>query len=67
MATRLLFAGKLIRQPYLRNRPRRVSSILESTVRVMTWTFCIGAYLGLSVDVLGFATDKIKQVLDGTD
>jgi CDP-6-deoxy-D-xylo-4-hexulose-3-dehydrase len=63
IGTRLLFAGNLTRQPYFRGRPHRVSGTLENTDIVMSRTFWIGVYPGLSTDMLDFAADKIIEFM----
>jgi CDP-6-deoxy-D-xylo-4-hexulose-3-dehydrase len=60
----LLFAGNLTRQPYFRERPHRVSGTLENTDRVMSRTFWIGVYPGLSTDMLDYSADKIIEFLN---
>ncbi len=64
IGTRLLFAGNLTRQPYFRERPHRVSGTLENTDRVMSRTFWIGVYPGLSTDMLDYSADKIIEFLN---
>ncbi|MDP1912750.1 lipopolysaccharide biosynthesis protein RfbH [Brevundimonas sp.] len=63
VATRLLFGGNLIRQPYMKNRLWRVSGDLTRSDKVMTSTFWIGLYPGLTEDHLTHACDMIRQFL----
>jgi CDP-6-deoxy-D-xylo-4-hexulose-3-dehydrase len=48
ISTRNLFAGNLVRQPYMIGRPFRTASPLTNTDRVMNQTFWIGVFPGLS-------------------
>ena len=63
IGTRLLFAGNLVRQPYMAGRNYRVSGDLFNTDRVMRDTFWIGLYPGLSREMLDFAAEKIEAFL----
>jgi len=63
VATRLLFGGNLIRQPYMKNRLWRVSGDLTRSDKVMTSSFWIGLYPGLTQDHLTYACDMIRQFL----
>lgn len=61
IATRLLFAGNLTRQPYMRGRPFRVAGGLRNTDRVMNDTFWIGVFPGLEEAHLSYACDRIEE------
>lgn len=63
IGTRLLFAGNLVRQPYMAGRNYRVSGDLVNTDRVMRDTFWIGLYPGLSREMLDFVAGKIEAFL----
>jgi len=63
IGTRLLFAGNLIRQPYMLGRNYRVSGDLENTDRVMNDTFWIGVFPGLTEEMLDFAAGRIETFL----
>ncbi|MBV7539229.1 lipopolysaccharide biosynthesis protein RfbH [Duganella sp. sic0402] len=60
IGTRLLFAGNLVRQPYMQGRNYRISGELTNTDRVMNDTFWIGVYPGLSREMLDFAVEKLE-------
>jgi CDP-6-deoxy-D-xylo-4-hexulose-3-dehydrase len=61
IGTRLLFAGNLIKQPYMFGREYRVSGELTNTNIVMKNTFWIGVYPGLSKDHLDYVIEKIED------
>ena len=61
IGTRLLFAGNVIKQPYMKNINYRISSSLEKSDIVMKNTFWIGLYPGLSNKHLDFSSEKIKE------
>jgi CDP-6-deoxy-D-xylo-4-hexulose-3-dehydrase len=61
IGTRLLFAGNLVRQPYMQGRNYRMSGSLTNTDVVMNDTFWTGVYPGLSESMLDFMAEKIEQ------
>jgi CDP-6-deoxy-D-xylo-4-hexulose-3-dehydrase len=61
IGTRLLFAGNLTRQPYMKGRNFRISGELTNTDIVMNDTFWIGVYPGLSREMLDFVINKIES------
>lgn len=63
IGTRLLFAGNLTRQPYMKERNFRISGELTNTDIVMNDTFWIGVYPGLSREMLDFVIDRIETFL----
>ena len=63
VGTRLLFAGNLIRQPYMLGRNFRVSGDLDNTDRVMNQTFWIGLQPALSQEMLDYSATQIEQYL----
>ncbi|MEX3959337.1 lipopolysaccharide biosynthesis protein RfbH [Trinickia sp. EG282A] len=63
IGTRLLFAGNLIKQPYMAGRTYRVASALSRTDIVMHRTFWIGVYPGLTEEMLDYAAHAIEQFL----
>jgi len=63
IGTRLLFAGNLIRQPYMIGANFRVSGELTNTDNVMNNTFWIGVQPALTPDMLEFTASKIEQFI----
>ena len=63
VGTRLLFAGNLVRQPYMVEAQYRISGDLVNTDNVMNNTFWIGVQPALTQDMLGFAASKIEAFL----
>ena len=63
IGTRLLFAGNLIRQPYMQGRNYRVSGDLTHTDTVMNDSFWVGVYPGLTEEMLDFTASKIESFL----
>jgi CDP-6-deoxy-D-xylo-4-hexulose-3-dehydrase len=63
IGTRLLFAGNLVKQPYMAGRTYRVASDLTNTDIVMNNTFWIGVYPGLNEEMLDYAASAIEQFI----
>jgi CDP-6-deoxy-D-xylo-4-hexulose-3-dehydrase len=63
VGSRLLFAGNLTRQPYMRDAKYRVSGDLKHTDNVMNNTFWIGVQPSLTPEMLEFAARKIETYL----
>lgn len=63
VGTRLLFAGNLVRQPYMQNAVYRVSGELTNTDHVMNNTFWIGLHPSLTQDMMDYSVQKIEQYL----
>lgn len=61
IGTRLLFAGNLTRQPYMKGQRYRVSGQLTNTDITMDRTFWIGVYSGLTKEHLDFTVQKIEE------
>jgi CDP-4-dehydro-6-deoxyglucose reductase, E1 len=61
IATRLLFAGNLTRQPYMIGKNYRVSGSLERTDIVMNQTFWIGVFPGLTTAHLDYIVAKLEE------
>jgi len=63
VGTRLLFAGNLMRQPYMLGTNYRISGDLKNTDNVMNNTFWIGVQPALTREMLEFAARKIETYL----
>jgi len=59
IATRLLFGGNLLRQPYMVGRSHRVSGTLEAADVVMNSTFWIGVFPGLGDAQIDYMAEEI--------
>ncbi len=63
VGTRLLFAGNVTRQPYMKGRHFRVSGELAIANVITERSFWIGVYPGLSNEMLDYAADRIREFL----
>ncbi|CAH0271522.1 lipopolysaccharide biosynthesis protein RfbH [Pseudomonas brassicacearum] len=61
VGTRLLFAGNLVRQPYMLGRNFRISGELTVTDKIMNDTFWIGVWPGLGEEHLGHAARCLEH------
>ena len=60
IGTRLLFAGNLVRQPYMIGQNFRISGELKNTDIVMQQTFWIGLFPGLTTEMLDYVCTQIE-------
>ncbi len=65
--TRLLFAGNVLRQPAFKGINCRVVGNLANSDLVMTNTFFIGVYPGISDEVLDYVLQKFEEFLEQTN
>jgi CDP-6-deoxy-D-xylo-4-hexulose-3-dehydrase len=61
IATRLLFAGNLTKQPYMQGRQFRVCGNLANTDTAMNNSFWLGVWPGLSEPQLDYITGKLEE------
>lgn len=61
IGTRLIFAGNLTRQPYMKDRLYRSVGALEVTDVIMNYTFWVGVHPGLDEERLNYVAQKIEQ------
>lgn len=60
IATRMLFAGNLTRQPYMAGRNYRISGDLAVTDQIMNDTFWIGVHPGLTEEMLEYVATTLE-------
>ena len=65
IGTRLLFAGNLLKQPAYMNIDHRVIGDLKNSDLVMTNTFWLGVYPGLTREMLEYVSDVIHEFVEG--
>jgi CDP-6-deoxy-D-xylo-4-hexulose-3-dehydrase len=65
IATRFLFGGNLIRQPYMKGRNYRVVGDLTNADIVTEQTFWIGVFPGLTPAHIAYMVDMIGRFLKG--
>jgi CDP-6-deoxy-D-xylo-4-hexulose-3-dehydrase len=63
VGTRMLFAGNLTRQPYMKDRLYRVHGSLKNSDRIMADTFWIGVQPALTEAMMDYAASKIEAYL----
>jgi CDP-6-deoxy-D-xylo-4-hexulose-3-dehydrase len=63
IGTRLLFAGNITRQPYMKDALYRVSGELYNTDKVMNNTFWIGVQPALTKEMLEFTATHVEKYL----
>ena len=63
VGTRLLFAGNLVRQPYMKNQNYRISEDLTVTDQIMNSTFWIGVQPALGSEMLEYSAECIQKFL----
>ena len=64
IGTRLLFAGNLLKQPAYRNIEHRVIGDLKNSDLVMTNTFWLGVYPGLTDEMLNYVSDVVHDFVE---
>jgi CDP-6-deoxy-D-xylo-4-hexulose-3-dehydrase len=65
IGTRLLFAGNITKQPAYKDVDFRVVGDLKNTDIVMTRSFWVGVYPGLTTQMLDYVIDSIKDFMSG--
>ena len=65
IATRFLFGGNLIRQPYMQGRSYRVVRDLRNADIVTERTFWVGLFPGLTPDHIGYMLEQFARFIKG--
>jgi CDP-6-deoxy-D-xylo-4-hexulose-3-dehydrase len=63
IGTRLLFGGNLTRQPAYQGLPNRIIGTLTNSDTVMTSTFWIGVYPGITPEMLAYVLETFETYL----
>ena len=63
IATRMLFAGNIVRHPSFENVKYRIYDNLVNTDRIMNDTFWIGVYPGITNEMIGYIFGKFDEFL----
>jgi CDP-6-deoxy-D-xylo-4-hexulose-3-dehydrase len=64
IATRLLFGGDLTRQPAYKGIEHRVVGDLKNTERIVSNTFWIGVYPGLTMAMLEYVVGQFERFME---
>ena len=64
IATRLLFGGDLTRQPAYKDVQHRVVGDLKNTERIVSNTFWIGVYPGLTDSMLDYVAGQFERFIE---
>lgn len=65
IGTRLLFAGNVTKQPYMKGRHYRVVGDLAVTDKIMNDTFWIGLYQGITPGMIDYVADCFDEFING--
>jgi CDP-6-deoxy-D-xylo-4-hexulose-3-dehydrase len=63
IGTRLLFAGNIIKQPYMASQTFRVSGNLKNTDTVMNQTFWVGTFPALGQRHIEYLSSQIERFI----
>lgn len=61
IGTRLIFAGNLVKQPYMKNLKFKVSGDLKNTDTIMNDSLWIGVYPGLNENMINYMVESIHE------
>ncbi len=63
IGTRLLFAGNVLKQPYMKGVEHRVVGSLENTDFIMNNTFWLGVYPGINNEMISYMEKSIRELV----
>ena len=63
IGTRLLFAGNLTKQPYMKNIKYKIFEKLNNTDLIMNNSFWLGIYPGLNKEMLNYSFNTVKKFI----
>jgi len=63
IGTRYLFAGNVVKQPYMKHKNYRIVGELKNTDNIMMNTFWIGVFPSLNEDMLDYVASKIEEII----
>lgn len=61
--TRPIFSGNITKQPYFKNKKFKIVGELQNTDKIMTQTFWIGVYPGLTVEMMEYVVKTIDDFI----
>ena len=62
--TRPIFTGNIIKQPYFKNKNFRIVGNLNNTDNIMTHTFWIGVYPGLTIEMMEYVIKTMRDFIE---
>jgi len=65
IGTRLIFAGNLVKQPYMKNLQFKISGDLKNTDIIMNDSLWIGVYPGLNENMINYMIECIQDFFKG--
>ena len=61
--SRLLFAGNILKQPYMIGQTYKVSGKLENTEKILFDTFWLGVFPGSDNQMLDYVVDSVSEYI----
>lgn len=63
IGTRLIFAGNVTKQPYMRNQKYKIFGELKNTDIIMNNSFWTGVYPALNSEHMNYISETLKNIL----